>query len=126
MEWEQSAKFCVVHVDEDAESRFLYLVKFVIEIGLRVICRMLKWSSDGLSVGMRRFGFRDLLRLSICASVCLISDSSSESKSLESDAVEDVELNEVEIVPGIQSYVIFGFLPLSVASVGASITFDGI
>lgn len=115
----------VFRVDAAADNRFLYLVKFVIEYGLRVICRMLMWSSDGLSVGSKRFGFRDLFRLSICDNVCLISDSSSESEALESDDVDDVDDNDEEMVPGIQSYAIFGFLPLYVASVGVKTTFDG-
>lgn len=93
----------VLRVDAAADSRFLNLVKFVIEIGLRDICKMLKWSSDGLSVDRRRFCFRNLFRLSICDIVCLISDSSSESESLESDDVDDVDASDVDLVPGIQS-----------------------
>lgn len=90
----------VFKVDAAADNRFLYLVKFAIDIGLRVMCRMLMWSSDGPSVGKRRFGFRDFCRLNICANVCLISASSSES---ESDDVDEVEARPVEMVPGIQS-----------------------
>lgn len=115
----------VFRVDAAADNRFLYLVKFVIENGLRVICKILMWSSDGLSVGSNRFGFLDLFRLNICDNVCLISDSSSESEARESDDVDDVDDSEVEMVPGIQSYAIFGFLPLIVASVGVNMIFDG-
>lgn len=109
-----------------ADNRFLYLVKFVIEMGFRVICKILMWSSDGLSVGDKRFGFLDLLRFISCCSWCLKFGSKSESsESAESDDVNDAaeEVSD-EMVPGTQSYDIFGFFLLNVANVGKTI-FDG-
>lgn len=80
-----------------ADNLFLYFVKFVKENGLRVICKMLIWSSDGPRVGNKRFGFRDLFRLNMW-NWCFKSDSSSEFESDEVDDVDD-DVKAVAMVP---------------------------